>query len=200
MCDKHHNGGDGCATQAHGDIHPGPGLLSPGDVRAQVFATVRLREGYDLAEVDAFLGRVEATLTRLLHERQELGQRPVSRDCGGEGAGRVLARAQEMADEMIAEAHEEAERILQAAREGAASLEREAERRHRAAMAALEESRAEQEREISDLLGRAAAGLSEQIRQQQGLLAELHSRPVVRAAQRQIIPARPGSTQTEQTR
>lgn len=185
--------------QAHGDIHPGPGWLSPSDVRAQVFTTVRLREGYDLAEVDAFLGQVEATLTRLLHERQELRQRPVSRDCGGEGAGRVLARAQEMADEMIAEAHEGAERILAAARASAATLEREAEQRHRAAMAALEEARAEQEREIGHLLGRAAAGLSEQIRQQQGLLAELQSRPAVRPA-RQVISARPDTTRTEQAR
>ncbi|MGP3920133.1 DivIVA domain-containing protein [Nonomuraea sp. 10N515B] len=200
MCDKHHNGGDGCVTQVYGDIHPGQGLLTPDEVRAQIFTTVRLREGYELAEVDTFLGRVEATLTRLLHERQELRQRPASRDCGGEGVGRMLARAQEMADEMIAEAHEEAERILQAARESAATLEQEAQERHRAAMAALEEARAEQEREISDLLGRAAAGLSEQIRQQQGLLAELQSRPAARAAQRQIIPVRPGSTQTEQTR
>jgi DivIVA domain-containing protein len=196
VCDKQHDGGDGCAMQTM-ESHAEPGLLSPSDVRIQVFSTVRLREGYDLAEVDAFLGRVETTLTRLLRERDELRNRPVCRHADGEGAGRVLARAQEMADEMIAEAYEEAERILAAAHDKAAALEREAEQRQRAAMAALEETRAEQERTISDLLGRATASVSEQIRQQQQLLAELRSRTEVRPAPRQVISVRPGATPRE---
>src|SRR5437879_169748 len=39
--------------------------LTPEDVRNKQFSTVRLREGYDMDEVDAFLDEVEAELTRL---------------------------------------------------------------------------------------------------------------------------------------
>ncbi|MER0244275.1 DivIVA domain-containing protein [Streptomyces sp. HSW2009] len=46
--------------------------LSPEDVRNKQFTTVRLREGYDEDEVDAFLDEVEAELTRLLRENEDL--------------------------------------------------------------------------------------------------------------------------------
>ena len=46
--------------------------LTPEDVRNKQFTTVRLREGYDEDEVDAFLDEVEAELTRLLRENEEL--------------------------------------------------------------------------------------------------------------------------------
>ncbi|WP_129312302.1 DivIVA domain-containing protein [Streptomyces sp. L2] len=46
--------------------------LSPEDVRNKQFTTVRLREGYDEDEVDAFLDKVEAELTRLVRENKEL--------------------------------------------------------------------------------------------------------------------------------
>ena len=39
--------------------------LTPDDVRAKRFACTRLREGYDMAEVDDFLDEVEAELARL---------------------------------------------------------------------------------------------------------------------------------------
>jgi DnaK suppressor protein len=39
--------------------------LTPDDVRAKRFACTRLREGYDMAEVDDFLDEVEAELSRL---------------------------------------------------------------------------------------------------------------------------------------
>src|SRR5690349_18265165 len=46
--------------------------LTPEDVRNKQFTTVRLREGYDEDEVDAFLDEVEAELTRLLLENEDL--------------------------------------------------------------------------------------------------------------------------------
>ncbi|GAT81452.1 cell division protein DivIVA [Streptomyces sp. F-3] len=46
--------------------------MTPEDVRNKQFTTVRLREGYDEDEVDAFLDEVEAELTRLLRENEDL--------------------------------------------------------------------------------------------------------------------------------
>ncbi len=42
--------------------------LTPKDVHEKKFTTVRLREGYDITEVDHFLDEVETELTRLLGE------------------------------------------------------------------------------------------------------------------------------------
>lgn len=46
--------------------------LTPEDVREKRFTAVRLREGYDMGEVDQFLDEVEAELERLLAENAEL--------------------------------------------------------------------------------------------------------------------------------
>jgi DivIVA domain-containing protein len=46
--------------------------LTPQDVRDKRFTPVRLREGYDMAEVDAFLDEVEAELQRLLEDNDAL--------------------------------------------------------------------------------------------------------------------------------
>ena len=46
--------------------------LTPEDVSNKRFTPVRLREGYDMGEVDQFLDEVEAELTRLLRENDEL--------------------------------------------------------------------------------------------------------------------------------
>src|SRR6478672_5761530 len=46
--------------------------LTPEDVRNKQFTTVRLREGYDEDEVDAFLDEVAGELTRLLRENEDL--------------------------------------------------------------------------------------------------------------------------------
>lgn len=46
--------------------------LTPEDVRNKTFTPVRLREGYDMGEVDAFLDEVEVELTRLLQENDGL--------------------------------------------------------------------------------------------------------------------------------
>ncbi len=49
--------------------------LTPEDVRNKLFTTVRLREGYEQAEVDEFLDEVEAELIRLLKENDDLRQK-----------------------------------------------------------------------------------------------------------------------------
>ena len=46
--------------------------LTPEDVRNKRFTPVRLREGYDMGEVDQFLDEVEAELERLAQENDEL--------------------------------------------------------------------------------------------------------------------------------
>jgi DivIVA domain-containing protein len=46
--------------------------LTPEDVSNKRFTAVRLREGYDMGEVDAFLDEVEAELLRLNRENNEL--------------------------------------------------------------------------------------------------------------------------------
>ncbi|GIH27153.1 hypothetical protein Aph01nite_54630 [Acrocarpospora phusangensis] len=82
-------------------------VLTAEDVRNQVFTTVRLREGYDLAEVDVFLGMVETSLTRLHREYERLKARC---DLGGipaptwPGAAEVIASAQRQAEAIVAEA------------------------------------------------------------------------------------------------
>lgn len=49
--------------------------LSPQDVRDKQFATVRMRAGYDMDEVDAFLDQIEAEIARLLGDNDELRSR-----------------------------------------------------------------------------------------------------------------------------
>lgn len=46
--------------------------LTPEDVSNKRFTPVRLREGYDMGEVDQFLDEVEAELARLLKENEQL--------------------------------------------------------------------------------------------------------------------------------
>src|SRR5664279_2516785 len=49
--------------------------LTPEDVRNKQFSTVRLREGYEMDEVDAFLDEVEAELTRLGRDNEDMRTR-----------------------------------------------------------------------------------------------------------------------------
>src|SRR3954468_17998811 len=46
--------------------------LTPEDVHKKTFTPVRLREGYDMGEVDQFLDEVEVELTRLHAENDDL--------------------------------------------------------------------------------------------------------------------------------
>jgi DivIVA domain-containing protein len=60
--------------------------LTPEDVSNKRFTPVRLREGYDMGEVDQFLDEVEAELARLTKENDDLRTKLSSAQTGG-GSG-----------------------------------------------------------------------------------------------------------------
>ncbi len=64
--------------------------LTPEDVRNKRFTPVRLREGYDMGEVDQFLDEVEAELERLTVENEELRAK-VAAASTGEATGLIPA-------------------------------------------------------------------------------------------------------------
>jgi DivIVA domain-containing protein len=103
--------------------------LTPQDVRDKKFATVRgFREGYHLAEVDAFLVEVQSEISRLRDEIDAL--RADGAGSGSENnvsAMKMLELAQRTADEHLAAAHQEAERIIVEARDKVARITEEAE-------------------------------------------------------------------------
>ncbi|MFI7109727.1 DivIVA domain-containing protein [Nonomuraea sp. NPDC050227] len=130
-------------------------LLTASAVHHQVFTVVRLRSGYDLAEVDAFLSQVETTLSLLWQDNTQLRERlgaapPVSMptDAG------VLAAAHRSAQEALESAQQEAHQILADARTDAERLRREAasaaDALTRAAHQALDEQLDRLERAITD--------------------------------------------------
>ena len=57
--------------------------LTPEDVRSKRFTPVRLREGYDMGEVDQFLDEVEAELERLYKENNDLRAKLEAAQSGG---------------------------------------------------------------------------------------------------------------------
>ncbi|MEV4251250.1 DivIVA domain-containing protein [Streptosporangium canum] len=145
-------------------------LLTPHDVRNKVFPTVRLREGYDLAEVDNFLGEVEFTLSEVLWENEQLNARLLAASrtpqqilsSASDNATRIVTRAQQSADAAITQAEQEAKVILAEARnlaetierealDRAAALERDAQEKHRQTAEALDNAYAAQQRMIDDL-------------------------------------------------
>lgn len=67
--------------------------LTPEDVRNKRFTPVRLREGYDMGEVDQFLDEVEAELERLTVENDELRAK-VAAASTGEPTGLIPAPQQ----------------------------------------------------------------------------------------------------------
>ncbi len=60
--------------------------LTPEDVGNKRFTPVRLREGYDMGEVDQFLDEVESELERLLAENNDLRSKLAAAQHGGAGA------------------------------------------------------------------------------------------------------------------
>ena len=62
-----------------GEVMP----LTPEDVSNKRFTPVRLREGYDMGEVDQFLDEVEAELARLTKENEELRSKVSAAHQGG---------------------------------------------------------------------------------------------------------------------
>jgi DivIVA domain-containing protein len=65
--------------------------LTPEDVRNKRFTPVRLREGYDMGEVDQFLDEVESELERLLSENQDLRTKLDAAQGGTNGSGQRAA-------------------------------------------------------------------------------------------------------------
>ena len=61
--------------------------LTPEDVSSKRFTPVRLREGYDMGEVDQFLDEVEAELARLTKENDDLRAKLSSAQTGGTSGG-----------------------------------------------------------------------------------------------------------------
>ncbi|MEU7895158.1 DivIVA domain-containing protein [Nonomuraea sp. NPDC049152] len=99
-----------------GRAHADPDVLTAMAVHHQVFSVVRLREGYDLAEVDAFLTRVETSLAQLwddnTHLREQLAVRPTAEPAPSP----TEAEARREADELLAAAEQQAHQILHQAR------------------------------------------------------------------------------------
>lgn len=106
--------------------------LTPQDIQAVQFATVKMKTGYDMEDVDAFLDKVEAEIAGLLAENASLKEQlrvsqaqapaavtapvpvvaPVSTETPSEQAVRMLDLAQKTADETVASAKKEAESIV----------------------------------------------------------------------------------------
>lgn len=193
--------------------------LTPEDVRNKQFTTVRLREGYDEDEVDAFLDEVETELRRLIRENDELRaklaaatraasaapaasttapqpvvvkepepapeppkpapappapapvvvEQPAS---ASDGAARVLALAQQTADQAIAEARSEANKIVGDARQRAEAIEREA----RSKADALERDAQDKHRSIIGVLETQRTALETQLDQLRQFEREYRSR------------------------
>ena len=75
-----------------GEVMP----LTPEDVSNKRFTPVRLREGYDMGEVDQFLDEVEAELARLTRENDDLRSKLAAAQSAG-GAAPVPVKAPEPA-------------------------------------------------------------------------------------------------------
>lgn len=110
--------------------------MTPEDVRAKQFATVRMRTGYDMEEVDAFLDEIEAEVARLSTENERLRDEAVQARTSlaeaeeravaapvpapsaapapppGEQALKMLEMAQKTADDTVADARTKADAML----------------------------------------------------------------------------------------
>src|SRR3954469_6399794 len=78
-----------------GEVMP----LTPEDVSNKRFTPVRLREGYDMGEVDQFLDEVEAGLARLTRENEDLRAKLSAAQQGGGSSAAAPAPVQEKAPE-----------------------------------------------------------------------------------------------------
>ena len=142
--------------------------LTPNDVANKQFSISGLgQRGYAVPEVDEFLDQVEAELTRLLRDNDELRARvqqqakapavaPVERaqapaEPPESRATGILALAQRTADEHLSGARAEAEQLVAAARARAEELRREADAKYRESLDALQVKRGELEQQVQDL-------------------------------------------------
>src|SRR3954454_9771560 len=77
--------------------------LTPEDVSNKRFTPVRLREGYDMGEVDQFLDEVEAELARLTRENDDLRTKLSAAQSGaGEPAAPAAPAAEAFAPQPVA--------------------------------------------------------------------------------------------------
>jgi cell division initiation protein len=170
--------------------------IAPDEIEAQQFRV--MFRGYDVEQVDAFLDRMQQEFTRLLAERGPGtapvpdGNSPAAPDAPADEAPsgasaralRTLLRAEQMADQMIADAEAEAEEIrgqAQAERQQAladtrgecarvhADLTMQREQEVGALLVRLEQLQAEVVR-LDDLESRARESLQRWIDQHQRLL------------------------------
>src|SRR5690606_19288993 len=106
--------------------------LTPEDVRNKRFTPVRLREGYDMGEVDQFLDEVESELERLHHENEDLRQKLAAAQ-RGDGMSYPQAVKEQSPDSVhqqmpqgvpssVAEASNAAARLLEIATQNADQL------------------------------------------------------------------------------
>ena len=72
--------------------------LTPEDVSNKRFTPVRLREGYDMGEVDQFLDEVESELARLLKENDDLRGKLTAAQRGGGASAEAAAPAEKAAE------------------------------------------------------------------------------------------------------
>ncbi|WP_371786522.1 DivIVA domain-containing protein [Streptosporangium subroseum] len=158
-------------------LSAGASRLSPTAVRNQVFTVVRLREGYDLAEVDTFLNHVETTLTMLMQENTELRARAIAAEhapghagAASESAARIMEMAQDSAERVLATADQQAQAILAQARDHAIVLQQETQTLCQQDL----ESRVEEFNAfVTDYSHRLTHSLQAQVGQLQSLLDEL---------------------------
>lgn len=169
--------------------------LTPDEVRNQVFTVGRLREGYNLSEVDAFLARVESTLTNLYRENAELRRRrsidwrearPEAR--GGlppqprhsaaatvpgwqeqAASATIIAAARQEAESILAEARQQAEALNYEALEQALALQQQT---HAPCQAELERQATVMDAAITDYRRQLTQRLAAHIEQLSGLLSD----------------------------
>ena len=163
--------------------------LLPEDVRKKTFTPVRLREGYDMGEVDQFLDEVEVELTRLHQENEDLRAKatgspsattatpdaqPVVRTIpeAANAAARLLEIAGQNAEQLVSEAHESADKIVGEATVRAERLEAESKAK---AEALQTEAQTRSERLDEETAKRKTELLSGLERDRDSLASELES-------------------------
>lgn len=140
--------------------------LTPQDVRDKLFTSTRFSKGYDEDEVDAFLDQVEAELTRLTGENEDLkhqvaaAQAELARRSGTGGAA-VAASPASAAGGGTSGGERSSALVTSGYSPGAGEMEEMLRRTlllaQRTADEAVAEARAEAARIVADAQGRAAA-------------------------------------------
>lgn len=167
-------------------------MLTPDDVHHKWFTTARLREGYDLGEVDNFLLDVEFAIDRLYRDcaalrEQQLTSLPSEQPSASDGqnAARIIALADQTAGQALATACTEANRIIREAQERAAQIEQEGTARAQQAGRDAREQAADLDRKIRDKRSELEAmtssrlTLERQLAGLRGLIDEYRSRMTV---------------------